>query len=161
MAVFAFLFSCRINDFLPPSPRPPSRREGGVPKLISPGLRPRHPCTEPPTALADAAVQVPGGGLPSRSPARPAFSFISFPQPPAPFPAGRGQGAGGLSFPFGEGGQKKQTKGRVGRRQRRKPPCPQFCPGSAAGNLYGGSYNAGSGLMPGAERQAPGNNFRK
>ena len=41
-------FACRINAFLPPSPRPPSRREGGdqsyfmqgAPPLASPGMNP-------------------------------------------------------------------------------------------------------------------------
>ena len=64
--------------------------------LFRRGLRPRHSCTEPSTALANAAVQVPGGGLPSRSPARPALSFIGCPHPPHPrsqsaLPGGKGE----------------------------------------------------------------------
>ena len=49
----------------PHPPRPPSRREGGAQSLFRRGLRPRHPCTESPTALADAAMQEPGGCTPA------------------------------------------------------------------------------------------------
>ena len=67
----------------PPAPLPPPGK-GESQSLFRRGLRPRHPCTESPTALADAAVQEPGGGLPGRSPADLAFSFISCPHPPRP-----------------------------------------------------------------------------
>ena len=40
-------------------PSPPGKGESQ--SLFRRGLRPRHPCTESPTALADAAVQEPGG----------------------------------------------------------------------------------------------------
>ena len=53
--------------------------------------------------------RTPQGGLPSLSPACPAFSLLSFPHPPAPFPAGRGrdysffmQGASPLASPGAE-----------------------------------------------------------
>ena len=105
----------------------------------------QSPKNQFPTSIASAA-RVQPRGCKGRSPLHKKTKNLPLPH--------RGRGSGGW-------GQKKQTQGRVGRRQRRTPPCPQFCPGSAAGNLYGGSYNAGSGLMPGAERQAPGNNFRK
>ena len=42
-------------------------------------------------ALAIPAAVVPEGGLPFWLPAAPAFSLISSPIPPAPFPAGRGR----------------------------------------------------------------------
>ena len=45
----------------PPPPSPPGKGESQ--SLFRRGLRPRHPCTEPPTALTDAAMQVPGGWL--------------------------------------------------------------------------------------------------
>ena len=43
MAFLVAGFFCRINAFLPPSPQPPSRREGGILTLFRRGLRPRHP----------------------------------------------------------------------------------------------------------------------
>ena len=45
----------------------------------------------PPALLARRVLAVPGGGLPSLSPAAPAFRFDSAPIPPSPFPAGRGR----------------------------------------------------------------------
>ena len=49
----------------PHPPNPPSQREGGTKSLFCRGLRPRHPCTEPSTALTAPATQAPlwGGGL--------------------------------------------------------------------------------------------------
>ena len=63
-------------------PLPPARARralfpsgrGESQSLFRRGLRPRHPCTEPPTTLADAAMQEPGGGLPGRSPGRRALA---------------------------------------------------------------------------------------
>ena len=229
---FSFPAVSMISCPHPPSPPFPLRGRGSLKVYFAGGFAPgtpalnclRHlqtpPCRSPAVVCpagrrVDEHWRYPAGGLPGRSAARPALSFICCPHPPAPLPGGKGafsfhmQGASPLAsprpsrkrhglhlrcrcpavvcpagrrltlplalflspippppFPLrgrgagGIGGRIK-TKGRVGRRQRRTPPCPQFCPGSAAGNLYGGSYNAGSGLMPGAERQAPGNNFRK
>ena len=119
---FSFPAVSMISCPHPPAPLPPPGK-GESQSLFRRGLRPRHPCTEPPTALADAAMQEPGGGLarqvggstsiggcpagglPGRSPARPTFSFISFPHPPAPLPVGKGafsfhmQGASPLASP--------------------------------------------------------------
>ena len=39
---------------------------------------------------ADLALQEPGGGAGGQSPAYPAFSFVSAPIPPTPFPSGEG-----------------------------------------------------------------------
>ena len=92
-------------SFPHPPPPFPLRGRGESQSLFRRGLRPRYPCTEPPTALADAAMQEPGGGLPGRSPARPALSFIGCPHPPAPLPVGKGafsflmQGAKPLASP--------------------------------------------------------------
>ncbi len=47
--------------FLSPIPLPPFPSGRGLLVFLCKGLRPRHPCTEPPTALADAAMQEPGG----------------------------------------------------------------------------------------------------
>ena len=72
--------------FLPPSPRPPSRREGGDSKFILPGatapgtpafdrlrhlqtLPCRYPGTESLAAQAEPEKQAPGGGLPPALPA--------------------------------------------------------------------------------------------
>ena len=86
---FSFPAVSMISRPHPPSPlSPPGKGESQ--SLFRRGLRPRHPCTESPTALADAAVQEPGGGLPGRSPGRPAFSFDSAPIPRPPSPSGEG-----------------------------------------------------------------------
>ena len=41
--LFGRLLSLPLASFLPPSPRPPSRREGGAPKFILPGASPPAP----------------------------------------------------------------------------------------------------------------------
>ena len=137
----------------PPRPLPPPGK-GESQSLFRRGLRPRHPCTESPTALADAAVQVPGGGLPSRSPARPTFSFISFPHPPAPLPVGKGafsflmQGASPLASP---GAEPMVCC---------KPDRKQFPASGAArvqppGTTAAKSISAANGLMPGCRGRSP------
>ena len=56
-------FSCHIIDFLPPSPRPPSRREGGIFSfLICKGLRPLHPRDLNPRGTGSAGVSGARGG---------------------------------------------------------------------------------------------------
>ena len=147
----AFFAAC--NAFLPPSPRPPSRREGGDFYFISPGgYRPRHPCTEPLAALTDLAKQVPGATESLRFNAKPTerFPYKQCRQP-------RRGGTGGeelrrlrWSSPPGQGeqvplgfilpppgttaarsaGNKEGTPsaGRVVR-----PPCPSVASGSAPG----------------------------
>ena len=65
--------ACPLCRLLPPafsllscplSPRPPSPAGKGEPQsLFRRGLRPRHPCTEPPAARTAPAVPVPGGRL--------------------------------------------------------------------------------------------------
>ncbi len=91
----------------PPSPLPSGKGETlgyfmqGASPLASPGLNPRGTgstcrCRRlnggvSPAFLARRALAVPGGGLPSLSPAAPAFRFDSAPIPPTPFPAGRGR----------------------------------------------------------------------
>ena len=94
----------------PLSPRPPSPvgkgeilgyfMQGASP-LASPGAEPErrllalplwYPAGGVPPALpARRALAVPCGGLPSLSPAYPAFSLLSFPHPPSPLPL-RGRG---------------------------------------------------------------------
>ena len=109
---FSFPAVSMISCPHPPPPPLPPPGKGESQSLFRRGLRPRHPCTEPPAALSDTAMQEPGGwfarqvggstsiggcpagGLPGRSPARPTFSFISFPHPPAPLPP---PGKGGVS----------------------------------------------------------------
>ena len=97
---------------LPFRPHPPAPLPGGKGAFFSlfcRGLRPRHPGIKPPAALIVPAEQVPKGGLPLRgtgyprrcgarrgglpslSPANPAFSLISFPHPPTPLPDGKGE----------------------------------------------------------------------
>ena len=81
------------SDCFPaPIPPPPSQREGGdqgyfmqgASPLASPGMNPSGTGTGRQTTR-------PAGGLPSLPPAYPAFSVLSFPHPPAPFPTGRGR----------------------------------------------------------------------
>ena len=87
----------------------PAGRGGGLKVILCKGLRPLHPRGWGDAALARPAVPVPGGGLcllrggvevafqypagglPSLSPANPAFSFVLAPYPPDPLPRwGRG-----------------------------------------------------------------------
>ena len=49
----------------------------------------------------------------------------------------RGRGWGGISFPFGEGGQKEKVQGRVGRRQRRRAPPASTTAARSTGNAGG------------------------
>ena len=74
----------------------------GATPLASPGLNPGGTgaggrTTRPaggaaiPVACRPCRSGIRRGGLPSLSPARPAFSFISFPYPPNPLPGGKGE----------------------------------------------------------------------
>ena len=91
----------------PHPPRPPSPSgEGGVSKFISPGASPPAPLAlNRLRHLQTPPCRSPAGGLPGRSPARPALSFIGCPHPPAPLPVGKGafsflmQGASPLASP--------------------------------------------------------------
>ena len=49
-------------SLFPPSPQPPSRREGGIFSLFRRGYRPRHPGIKPPAALTAPTVQEPCAG---------------------------------------------------------------------------------------------------
>ena len=82
----------------PPSPkgkdRPPTpfpSGEGGDYKLILPGAPPPAPRHQTVYGTdIPCRCSTPAGGLPSWSPAAPAFSFVSAPIPPTPFPSGEG-----------------------------------------------------------------------
>ena len=75
---------------IPPPPLPPPGK-GESQSLFRRGLRPRHPCTEPPTALADAAIQEPGGWLARQVAGSPCLKLYWLPPSPlTPFPSGRG-----------------------------------------------------------------------
>ena len=88
----------------------------GASPLASPGLNPGgtgYPCRLRPRRGAQGGGRLPTlplwcpqGGLPSMSPAYPAFSLLSFPHPPNPLPGGKGetysflmQGASPLASP--------------------------------------------------------------
>ena len=91
----------------PPAPLPGGKGEifsflmQGAPPLASPGLNPggtgqgSAPRTRRGAGFSgcriDLAAVVPKGGLPARSPAAPAFSFVLAPYPPDPLPQ-RGRG---------------------------------------------------------------------
>ena len=125
LAFFVARLPCLWFAFMPPSPRPPSRREGGD-FLFSyargfapciPGAEPgRHRNRGAYHALAGGACPAgcrltlppssPAGGVPSLLPAYPAFSLLCCPHPPAPLPSGKGeifcflmQGASPLASP--------------------------------------------------------------
>ena len=110
--------------FLPLSPQPPSRREGGDYRLFyARGCAPCIPGAEParhwfalplwktqwglaPALPARRVSAVPGGGVPALPPANPAFSLLPCPHPPSPLPGGKGeifcflmQGASPLASP--------------------------------------------------------------
>ena len=79
--------------FLAPIPPPPfPSGEGGDYKLILPGAPPPAPRHQTVYGTdSPCRCSTPEGGLPSWSPAYPAFSLLSRPHPPAPLPL-RGRG---------------------------------------------------------------------
>ena len=65
--------------FCPHPPAPLPGGKGGAQSLFCRGRSPRHPCTEPPTALTDPAYRCTGGGLfTTRVPAAPAGANAPF-----------------------------------------------------------------------------------
>ena len=94
----------------PPDPRSQSALPGGkgeTKSLFCRGLRPRHPCPEPPAALTDPTEAAPCGGtcLLCRLLPLPLACFVA-PILPTPFPSGEGgdqgyfmQGASPLASP--------------------------------------------------------------
>ena len=124
LAFFAACPPCLRFTFLPLSPQPPSRREGGdqsyfmqgASPLASPGLNPRGTGKggEPRARRGACPLRggergqsrCPPGCLPSLPPAHPAFALLSCPHPPVPLPGGKGeilgyfmQGASPLASP--------------------------------------------------------------
>ena len=53
-------FFCRISAFLPPSPRPPSRREGGIFVLFCRGRQPPAPLRLSPRGTGSVGAGAPG-----------------------------------------------------------------------------------------------------
>ena len=87
---FSFPAVSMISCPHPPAPLPPPGK-GESQSLFRRGLRPRYPCTEPPAALADAAVQEPGGWLARQVGGSPCLDLYWLPPSPCPpFPSGRG-----------------------------------------------------------------------
>ena len=145
--------------FCPHPPAPLPGGKGGAQSLFCRGLRPRHPCTEPPAALTDpayrctegAAFYNPGSHRPSGGQRTIEAERTGFPQAMpvprpvqprgckgrsplhkktlvSPFPPGKSAlraRVGGLSFPFGEGGQKSKLKAGLAGDQQGKPPATE------------------------------------
>ena len=108
---FCFFSFPAVSMISCPTPPPPFPLRGrGSPKVyFAGGLRPRHPCTEPPAALARrafvvlvgrvrgwsladlAAVVSAGGACPLCRPPTPAFRLLYRPHPPDPLPGGKGE----------------------------------------------------------------------
>ena len=108
LAFFVARLPCLSLCFLPPSPYPPSRREGGEYYFISPGATaPGTPALNRLRHLQFLPSMSPAGGLPSLPPAFPAFGLLSCPlSPRPPSPPGKGeiftfhmQGASPLASP--------------------------------------------------------------
>ena len=98
---------------IPPAPFPAGR---GILSFLMQGAKPlASPGAEPGRHLQPFPCRASGGGWLSSPPADPAFSLLSCPHPPAPFPAGRGilgflmQGAPPLAFPGAESGGTYQS----------------------------------------------------
>ena len=109
---FSFPAVSMISCPHPPAPLPPPGK-GESQSLFRRGRRPRHPCPESPTALANAAVQVPGGGLARQVTDSPCLELYLLPPSPCPrsqsaLPVGKGafsflmQGASPLASPGAE-----------------------------------------------------------
>ena len=92
--------ACLLCRLLPPAfsllscPYPPSPlplRGRGRPRLFyARGFAPCIPGLDPGRHWGRGRTMRPAGGLPSLSPAAPAFSLLCRPHPPAPFPGGEG-----------------------------------------------------------------------
>ena len=92
----AFFVACLLLplvSFFAPSPRPPSRREGGDFRLFyARGCAPCIPAPEPARRWEMGANHAPGGGRAFILACLPLpLAFFPAPIPPAPFPAGRGR----------------------------------------------------------------------
>ena len=75
----------------PPSPPFPLRGRGSLKVYFAGGFAPGTPALNRLRHLQTLPYRCPAGGLPGRSPGRPALSFIGCPHPPPPpFPSGRG-----------------------------------------------------------------------
>ena len=91
------LCPCLWLTSLPPSPQPPSRREGGDLRLFyARGFAPCIPGAEPARHWGRGRTAHPAGGVTALPPAAPAFGLLSCPHPPDP----RSQSA----LPGGKGG---------------------------------------------------------
>ena len=151
---FSFPAVSMISRPHPPAPLPPPGK-GESQSLFRRGLRPRHPCTESPTALTDAAVQVPGGWFARQVAGSPCLELYWLPpSPPAPLPVGKGafsflmQGASPLASPGAES------------MVCCKPDRKQFPASGAArvqppGTTAAKSISAANGLMPGCRGRSP------
>ena len=92
-------------SFPHPPPPFPLRGRGSLKVYFAGGFAPGTPALNRLRHLQTPPCRNPAGGLPGRSPARPALSFIGCPHPPDPLPNGKGafsfhmQGASPLASP--------------------------------------------------------------
>ncbi len=104
---------------IPPSPLP-LRGRGSLKVYFAGGFAPGTPALNRLRHLQTLPCRSPAGSLPGRSPARPTFSFISFPIPPRP-PSPSGEG--GVSKFISPGGFAPGTPALNRLRHLQTPPC--------------------------------------
>ena len=147
---------CLWLALLPPSPCPPSRREGGIKVIFMQGASPlASPRPSRKRHGLNLRCRCPKGGLPSLSPANLAFGLLSFPHPPAPLPGGKGrikvifmQGASPLASPRAEPMVRRIT-------ERKRFPASGAARVQPPGTCMARLVSAASGLMPGCRGRSP------
>ena len=88
---FSFPAVSMISCLHPPSPPFPLRGRGILKVYFAGGEAPGTPALNRLRHLQTPPCRSQAGGLPGRSATDLAFSFISFPHPPAPLPVGKGE----------------------------------------------------------------------
>ena len=97
--------------FSPPSPRPPSQREGENITLFRRGLRPRHPCIKPFAALIVPDKQVPSAAGSLRFSAKPIEHAFLWAVPAAKERGDRGRGTSAFEMVLSPGAGRTSAAG--------------------------------------------------